>query len=291
MTTIELPAATPARAFAPPRIRFLCLLFFFSGFPALIYQLVWQRSLFRIFGVNSESVTVVVTAFMLGLGLGSLCGGWISRRSNVQPLLLLGVIELATAAFGLVSLQIFEQVGALVADLPLSALAVINLALVLLPTLLMGATLPILVAYLARMSGQIGGAVGTLYFVNTLGAGTACLVCAILIFPHLGMHAANMIAAGINIAVGLGAIAAHVLLGPAPGGFTDIGHGAARTNTRHGFRRAARNGGRIHLAVLRDLSVPRDVVRLRIELAGLRYHAVRLSHRHRGRRPACRPVL
>ena len=216
MTTIELPAATPARAFAPPRIRILCLLFFFSGFPALIYQLVWQRSLFRIFGVNSESVTVVVTAFMLGLGLGSLCGGWISRRSNVQPLLLLGVIELATAAFGLVSLQIFEQVGALVADLPLSALAVINLVLVLLPTLLMGATLPILVAYLARMSGQIGGAVGTLYFVNTLGAGTACLVCAILIFPHLGMHAAIMIAAGINIAVGLGAIAAHVLLSPAP---------------------------------------------------------------------------
>jgi spermidine synthase len=153
---------------------------------------------------------------MLGLGLGSLCGGWISRRSNVQPLLLLGVIELATAAFGLVSLQIFEQVGALVADLPLSALAVINLVLVLLPTLLMGATLPILVAYPARMSGQIGGAVGTLYFVNTLGAGIACLVCAILIFPHLGMHAAIMIAAGINIAVGLGAIAAHVLLSPAP---------------------------------------------------------------------------
>ena len=215
MTAIELPAATSARAFAPARIRILCVLFFFSGFPALIYQLVWQRSLFRIFGVNSESVTIVVTAFMLGLGLGSLCGGWISRRSTVKPLLLLGVIELATAAFGLVSLQIFEQVGALVADLPLPALAVINLVLMLLPTLLMGATLPILVAYLARMSGQIGGAVGTLYFVNTLGAASACVACAMLIFPHLGMHAAIMIAAGTNIAVGLGAIAAHVLLGPA----------------------------------------------------------------------------
>ncbi|MBV8919973.1 fused MFS/spermidine synthase [Bradyrhizobium sp.] len=216
MTTIELPAATTARAFAPACIRILCALFFLSGFPALMYQLVWQRSLFRIFGVNSESVTIVVTAFMLGLGLGSLCGGWISRGSKLKPLLLLGVIELATAAFGLVSLQIFEQVGALVADLPLPALAVINLVLVLLPTLLMGATLPILVGYLARTSGQIGGAVGTLYFVNTLGAATACIVCAMLIFPHLGMHAAIMIAAGINIAVGLGAIAAHILLSPAP---------------------------------------------------------------------------
>lgn len=211
MTTIELSTASPAQTFSVKRIRILCALFFFSGFPALIYQLTWQRSLFRIFGVNSESVTIVVTAFMLGLGLGSLCGGWISKRRNVKPLLLLGIIELVTAAFGLVSLQIFEQVGALVADLPLPALAFINLALVLLPTLLMGATLPILVAYLARMSGQTGSAVGTLYFVNTLGAATACLVCAMLIFPFLGVHAAIMIAAGINIAVGVGAIAAHIL--------------------------------------------------------------------------------
>ena len=52
--------------------RVLCVLFFLSGFPALIYQLTWQRALFRIFGVNIESVTIVVTAFMLGLGLGSL---------------------------------------------------------------------------------------------------------------------------------------------------------------------------------------------------------------------------
>ncbi len=209
MTTIELPASSPAHAASRPYIRSLYVLFFFSGFPALIYQLTWQRSLFRIFGVNSESVTIVVTAFMLGLGLGSLCGGWISRRGSVKPLLLLGVIELATAAFGLVSLQIFEAVGALTGEVPLSALAFINLVLVLVPTLLMGATLPILVAYLARMSGQIGNAVGTLYFVNTLGAGAACLVCAVLIFPHFGMHAAIMIAAGINISVGLGAIAAH----------------------------------------------------------------------------------
>lgn len=56
--------------------RILCVLFFFSGFPALIYQLVWQRALFRIFGVNIESVTIVVTAFMLGLGsVASLVAG------------------------------------------------------------------------------------------------------------------------------------------------------------------------------------------------------------------------
>ena len=51
--------------------RFLGPLFFLSGFPALLYQVVWQRSLFSLFGTNVESVTVVVAAFMLGLGLGS----------------------------------------------------------------------------------------------------------------------------------------------------------------------------------------------------------------------------
>src|ERR1700752_2957037 len=87
--------------------RLVCVLFFFSGFPALIYQLTWQRALFRIFGVNIESVTIVVTAFMLGLGLGSLAGGWFSKRRGVALLPLLAAIELATGAFGLFSLAIF----------------------------------------------------------------------------------------------------------------------------------------------------------------------------------------
>ena len=60
----------------------LYLLFFLSGFPALIYQIVWQRALFTIFGVNVESVMVVVSAFMLGLGLGAVgeCD-WFSDRT------------------------------------------------------------------------------------------------------------------------------------------------------------------------------------------------------------------
>src|SRR3954462_15670944 len=107
MTTLDLPTARAQPAVLPARTNFLCALFFFSGFPALIYQLTWQRELFRIFGVNPESVPIVVTAFMLGLGLGSLAGGWISKRSGIKPLPLLAAIEIATAAFGIVSLNIF----------------------------------------------------------------------------------------------------------------------------------------------------------------------------------------
>jgi predicted membrane-bound spermidine synthase len=208
MTTLDLPVAG-ARAGLSARTKILCVLFFFSGFPALIYQLTWQRALFRIFGVNSESVTIVVSAFMLGLGLGSLAGGLISKRRNISLLPLLAAIELATAAFGLVSLGAFERVGALVVDWPLPAVAAVNLLLVLVPTLLMGATLPILVSHLVRHSGEVGRAVGLLYYVNTMGAGAACLLCCALLFPFLGMHRAVLVAVALNVAVALCAVAIH----------------------------------------------------------------------------------
>src|SRR5437016_9724232 len=111
MTIIEVAATGAGRASTDQPLarwmRMLCVLFFCSGFPALIYQLTWQRALFRIFGVNAESVTIVVAAFMLGLGLGSLAGGWLSRRRGIPLLPLLAGIVLLTGLFGLVSLELF----------------------------------------------------------------------------------------------------------------------------------------------------------------------------------------
>src|ERR1700731_62030 len=66
----------------------LSALFFCSGMPALIYQVVWERVLFSIYGVNAESVAVIVSAFMLGLGLGSLVGGQLSTRFSRYGVLL-----------------------------------------------------------------------------------------------------------------------------------------------------------------------------------------------------------
>jgi hypothetical protein len=197
-------AATPE-----PPVRALAVLFFFSGFPALVYQLVWQRALFRIFGVNVESVTVVVTAFMLGLGAGSLAGGALSRRP-VPLLPLLAGIELLTAAFGLVSLRVFDLVASLVLGATLAVTAAATLALVIVPTLLMGATLPVLVAHLVRRTARVGSSVGMLYQVNTLGAGAACLVAAVALFPFLGMQRSLEVAAAINVAVAAGALAFHL---------------------------------------------------------------------------------
>jgi spermidine synthase/predicted MFS family arabinose efflux permease len=219
MTSLDLTTA-PDAAKRSERLaqwtRVLCVLFFFSGFPALIYQLTWQRQLFLIFGVNIESVTIVVTAFMLGLGLGSLAGGWLSKRPGIPPLPLLAAIEVLTGAFGVVSLRIFDKAGEWMIGLSLPATAAGSLALVIVPTLLMGATLPVLVSHLVRRSGSIGSAVGLLYYVNTLGAGAACLVCAVLLFPFLGMSGSIYVAAAINLTVAIGALAAHRLDGRSP---------------------------------------------------------------------------
>ncbi len=196
--------------------RILCVLFFFSGFPALIYQLTWQRALFLIFGVNIESVTIVVTAFMLGLGVGSLVGGWLSKQRAVPLLLLLASIEILTGAFGFVSLMLFGAVGDFTIGLTLPTTAAAALALVIVPTLLMGATLPLLVGHLGRRSGNIGSAVGLLYYVNTLGAGAACLASALMLFPFLGMSGSIYFAVAMNGAVALAALAAQWFSHSAP---------------------------------------------------------------------------
>lgn len=82
---------------------------FCSGFPALIYQIVWQRALFAICGLNIESVTIVVSGFMLGLGLESLIGGMLSSNRRLAPVTLFAMAELFTGIFGIDSLKVFHR--------------------------------------------------------------------------------------------------------------------------------------------------------------------------------------
>jgi len=145
------------------------LMFFFSGFPALIYQIIWQRALFSIYGVNIQSVTVVVSAFMLGLGVGSLLGGFVSNSSKAPLLAVFGIAEVGIAIFGVFSLRLFDGVGQLTAGVPPLQTGLITFGLVVIPTTLMGGTLPLLTAYLVRRSGNVGASVGTLYLSTRSG--------------------------------------------------------------------------------------------------------------------------
>lgn len=183
------------------QIRLLSVLFFFSGMPALVYQIVWQRALFAIYGVNAESVAVIVSAFMLGLGLGSLLGGWLSLRFPRQAITLFGVAELAVALFGLSSLRIFHWAAKYTAGSSLPSTVVFTLLLLIGPTMLMGATLPLLVEHLVRSSGRVGASVATLYFVNTYGSAVACYLCASFLLRDFGQTGSVRIAASINTLV------------------------------------------------------------------------------------------
>jgi len=203
------PSASSRTDAASPLEVVISVLFFFSGMPALLYQLMWERALFRYFGVNVQSVTVVVTAFMLGLGIGSLAGGWLSMRPRLNLLIVLAALEIGIAAFGLGSLSLFDRVGGAVAGWPLVGIAGASLAMLLPPTLLMGASLPVLVGQIARRAGDVGAPLGRLYFSNTLGAAAACLLGIVLIFPFFGMHDSVAIAALMNAAVAAGALVAR----------------------------------------------------------------------------------
>jgi spermidine synthase len=177
-------------------------LFFFSGFPALLYQIVWERALFALYGINIESVTIVVTGFMLGLGLGSLAGGRISRIPRIPILAIFGLAELATAVFGFFSLTLFHQVALYTAGISALDTGLISFALLLLPTMLMGSTLPLLVAHTVRLSGNVGRSLGMLYFVNTAGSALACFVAAFATMRLLGESGSTELAASFNAAVG-----------------------------------------------------------------------------------------
>ena len=185
--------------------------FFLSGFAALIYQLVWQRALFTIYGVNIESITVVVAAFMVGLGLGSLLGGTISKTRRFPIILAFGLAEFGIGGYGLGSMELYQWAATLTAGIPATQTFMVAFSLVAAPTVLMGATLPMLVAFGVRRSGNIGRSVGAFYFVNTLGGATACLAIAIWLFTKLGMSGSVNIAAGINILIGAVAILVHFL--------------------------------------------------------------------------------
>jgi spermidine synthase len=188
------------------RLLLLCGLFFCSGMPALVYQIVWQRALFAIYGVNAESVAVVVSAFMLGLGFGSLVGGWLSARFPDRTMALFGGAELGVAVFGICSLRIFHWVSLRTAGSSLPATVVLSLVLLIVPTMLMGATLPLLVEHLVRASRNVGSSVATLYFVNTFGSATVCYLCGVFLLRVFGQSGSVRLAAAVNAVVGASAL-------------------------------------------------------------------------------------
>jgi predicted membrane-bound spermidine synthase len=180
----------------------LVFLFMLSGTAALIYQICWQRLLFEGFGVDIESVTIVVSTFMLGLGLGALAGGEVADRLPGRVIHMFAMIELATGAFGVCSPHLIRAISAATVNRSLVTIAAVNFGLLLIPTTLMGATLPILVTHVVRRYRNLGVSVGILYFANTLGAAFGAGFTGFVALYHFGLTSTIYIAAALNAAVG-----------------------------------------------------------------------------------------
>ena len=179
----------------------LLAVFAASGAAALVYQVCWQRLLFAAFGVDMESITIVVSTFMLGLGCGALVGGALSRRFGHRLIELFVASEVGIGIFGASSATLIPAVGERFVAQPLPVVALVNYLLVLTPATLMGATLPILVAHLFQGSRNVGVSIGALYLANTFGAAVGALVTGFALFVVLTIDQTIYVAAGLNFLV------------------------------------------------------------------------------------------
>ncbi len=176
---------------------FLC-----AGAPALIYQVVWQRLLKMYFGVDVYSTSIIVGAFMLGLGVGALLGGRLADRAR-RPSTIYALVETLLGMFGFVSVALFSAVGREFAGASIGVLAVVTFSMLLIPTTLMGLTLPLMCRIITQRDSVIGHRIATLYAVNTLGAAVGAILSAYLLIGLLGLEGAARAASLVNVALGI----------------------------------------------------------------------------------------
>lgn len=195
------------------RKHYLILAFFFlTGLTGLAYELVWIRLLILSFGSTQFAITTVLATFMAGLALGSVIFGRIVDRFSA-PLKLYAIIEIILGIYCLISPLVFHLVKGLYlyvspitpdstfrADFEPVQFA-LSLLVLIVPTTLMGGTLPALVKYLAR-SEKIGMNIALPYAVNTLGAVTGCLVTGLFALYYFGVNATVYLAGVIDIVIG-----------------------------------------------------------------------------------------
>ncbi len=199
-------------------MRFAALLglVFFSGASALVYQVLWQRLLSITFGVTVFATSTVLAAFMGGLTLGSLLAPRLVRRSG-RPLATFAAAEILIAASALATPlalggaeRLYQGAQALAPD-SFGAVTAARLAgsflVLLVPTMLMGMTLPLLCASSLVHGSRFGPRLGLVYGINTAGGVLGVLATGFLLIGAVGMGRSFLLAAAINLSVGLLALA------------------------------------------------------------------------------------
>ena len=199
------------------------LVFFVSGIAGLIYEVVWSRYLALFLGHTSYAVVAVLVAFMGGLALGNAwLGGWADRAR--RPLVFYGWIEIGIGLYGLLFPFYYEFCHATYVNLArnwpdagtglLALKFAFGLLTVLLPTILMGGTLPILTRFITHSLQELRSQVAALYFINSAGAVAGCIIGDFWWIPAYGLHATVNGAAVMNLLVGAAALLLSTRISP-----------------------------------------------------------------------------
>jgi spermidine synthase len=198
------------------RVMLLVLVcFFLSGLTGLIYEILWTRMIVKIIGGAPFAISIVLTVFMGGLGLGSYLASRAIERVK-QPIRLVkiyGILELIIGAYGLtipVLLKFFNPLYAVIYNqlfghfMLYNVLTFVGCAILLCtPVICMGATLPILCQFYVTKLSHLGTHAGRLYGLNTIGAALGALFCGFWLINYLGMPGTLILAVLINGIIGI----------------------------------------------------------------------------------------
>ncbi|RKU09595.1 hypothetical protein C6503_20800 [Candidatus Poribacteria bacterium] len=187
------------------------LIFIFSGASGLIYQVIWMRQLTLIFGSTVFATSTVLTAFMGGLALGSYYFGKKIDESTESPLRIYALLEAGIGAFCLVWPLILTVLGALYVLIhrnitsefyTLSLIRfVLTFGVLLIPSTLMGGTLPVLTRFFVKRLEQLGTNIGILYALNTFGAVIGTVAAGFFLIEALGIRWTLGVGIAINFVV------------------------------------------------------------------------------------------
>ena len=213
----EQTSRNQTSSYSSASLRIVAFCFVLSGATGLIYEVLWMRMLGLVFGATTLAVSTVLVAFMGGLALGSALAGRLGDRIK-HPLRVYGLFEIGIALYALAVPLLFvltdhgyvfvwQQFGG--SFLVFSLLRFVLSSLVLLiPTTLMGATLPVLAAALLRSKSVRDSAITRLYTRNLIGAICGSLLAGFVLLPALGVRWSIYLASLINLVIGVIAIVA-----------------------------------------------------------------------------------
>jgi spermidine synthase len=224
-TTAAVATPLSINSYSPRILKLVAGCFFFTGATGLIYEVLWARMLGLVFGGTTLAVSTVLAAFMGGLALGSaLAGRWGSRVK--RPVRAYGLLEIGIALYALAVPFLFSVVDNLYAVIwqqfhPSFFVFslwrfVLSCIMLLLPTTLMGATLPLLSAALLRSAGPASTSLTKLYTRNLAGAIFGTIVAGFVLLPIFGVRFTIYIAAAINVIIGIISILAERRIDTAP---------------------------------------------------------------------------